>query len=48
MRNNKGYSLILNSDEKKGKEIKGVNLTVLDSNKIETLLIYFSGNRHGR
>ena len=41
---NEGYSIILSSEEKKDKEVKGVNLTIVDSDKIEYLLIYFSGN----
>ena len=38
---NKGYSLILKGANKGEKEIKGLNLTIIDVNKIEELLIYF-------
>ena len=41
---NKGYSIIPSSNEKKEKEVKGVNLTVVDVDKIEYLLIYYSSN----
>lgn len=41
---NKGYSLILDNENRESNEIKGLNLTILDSCKIESLLIYFSGN----
>lgn len=41
---NKGYSLISSGDERDDKQVKGLNLTVLNSDKIENLLIYFSGN----
>ncbi len=41
---NKGYSLVLSGEETGEKEVKGVNLTILDSDKIEYLLIYFKGN----
>lgn len=38
---NKGYSIILNDENREDKEVKGVNLTIVDSDKIENLLIYF-------
>ena len=41
---NKGYSIVLENEEVKEKEAKGVNLTILDSEKIEYMLIYFNGN----
>jgi len=41
---NRGYSLILSSEDKGEKEIKGVNLTILESEKIEYLLIYFNSD----
>ena len=41
---NEGYSLILSSEDRGEKEIKGVNLTILESDKIEYLLIYFSSD----
>lgn len=43
---NKGYSIIPMSDSIEGKQLKGVNLTVLESEKIEYLLIYYSSNGH--
>lgn len=41
---NKGYSLIPLVDEKEENEVKGINLTILDTDKIEDLLIYFNSN----
>lgn len=41
---NKGYSIIPSNSEKKEKEVKGVNLTVVDVDKIEYLLVYYSSN----
>lgn len=41
---NKGYTLVLNDEEIEEKKVKGLNLIILDSKKIENLLIYFSGN----
>ncbi len=38
----KGYSIIPSNEQKREKEIKGLNLTILDSDKIECLLIYFA------
>lgn len=39
---NKGYSLINKDDEKGNKEIKGINLAIVDSSEIDYVLIYFS------
>jgi len=39
---NKGYSIVPNGEINEEKDLKGVNLTILDSDKIEYLLIYFS------
>ena len=41
---NKGYSIIPMSDSIEGKQLKGVNLTILESEKIESLFIYYSSN----
>ena len=41
---NEGYSIVVEDEEVKEKELKGVNLTILDSEKIEYMLIYFKGN----
>lgn len=43
---NKGYSIIPMSEEKGDKQVKGVNLTILESEKINYLLIYYSSNNH--
>ena len=40
---NKGYSLV-NGEVSSEFEKKGVNLAIVDQNKIETLLIYYSSN----
>lgn len=40
----KGYSLIPKGEKKVEKELKGINLTILETEKIEYLLVYFSGN----
>lgn len=41
---NKGYSIIPVSEEKGDKQVKGVNLTILESEKINYLFIYYSSN----
>lgn len=42
---NKGYSLVKDGEEdNENKMIKGINLTVVDKNKIDCFLIYFSSN----
>lgn len=42
---NKGYSLVPNgNEEEENKLFKGVNLTVIDKDKIDTFIIYFSSN----
>lgn len=46
MLDNKGYSIVCNGEISEEKDIKGVNLTILDSEKIEYLLIYFSSNNN--
>ena len=43
---NKGYSIVSNRETSEFKDIKGVNLTILDSEKIESLLIYFCSNNN--
>lgn len=41
---NEGYSIIPVSEEKGDKQVKGVNLTILESEKINYLLIYYNSN----
>lgn len=42
---NKGYSLVKDGEENiDNKQLKGVNLTVLDEDKIDYFIIYFSSN----
>ena len=41
---NKGYSIILSDENRENNEVKGVNLTIVDSDKIESLLVYFSSD----
>ena len=41
---NKGYSLVVSSSETGEKEIKGVNLAIVDTLELEYILVYFSGN----
>lgn len=41
---NKGYTLITNEKEIDDKELKGINLTIVDSEKIEYMLIYFASD----
>lgn len=41
---NKDYSIVPKDEEISDKEIKGINLTILEKGKIEYLLIYFLGN----
>ena len=41
---NKGYSLIPNGVNAGEKEFKGLNLTIIDVDQIEELLIYFSSD----
>ena len=43
---NKGYSIIPASESKGDKQVKGVNLAILESEKINYLLIYYSSNNH--
>ena len=38
---NKGYSIVMNNSVVGENEVKGVNLTILNSDKIESMLIYF-------
>lgn len=42
---NKGYSLVKSGEENEGnKLLKGVNLTVIEEDKIDYFIIYFSSN----
>lgn len=42
---NKGYSLVKDGEENiDNKQLKGVNLTILDENEIDYFIIYFSSN----
>lgn len=41
---NKNYSLVSANNDIEKKELKGVNLTIIDSDKIEYLLIYYNSN----
>lgn len=44
--NDQGYSIIKNNEDITGKETKGVNLMILDTDRIEEILIYFSSNEN--
>ena len=42
---NRGYSLVKDGEENiDNKQLKGVNLTILDENEIDYFIIYFSSN----
>lgn len=41
---NNGYSIVKSSEQSDEKEVKGVNLTIIEHEKIDNLLIYFSAN----
>lgn len=41
---NNGYSIVKDNNNLEKKELLGVNLTIIDSDKIEYLLIYYKAN----
>lgn len=43
---NKGYSIVKDNNNLEKKELMGVNLTIIDSEKIDYLLIYYKANNN--